>query len=460
MLIRVMKVSAIKFSQNTKLQQNQAFYANRKPMQKQRTSTTSSMSDVGIVSASAGAGASVLGILMLFKGKNVSKFAKTLANSMSIASNRKIKPKSLTSVMSSDELLNILPTLKKENYVFNPQNIENGVFRADLHSHSNYSDGAGVVRELLDNAAEYANKLYAKTKQKFIFALTDHDTAEGLKEALTIISENPQKYKNLRFVPGIEMSFAHAAQKSNNACEMSEVLVYGVNPYSENITKFLDNIKQKRLSMINNVIAEAQKLCNLTKFSFEEFAKYYDFKRNGNLMNIHWKAFHYIDTKQAITVLASRTKQNPEALYAEIMKSAPGAAVGTLKANGKLPHDIPEEAGFKNILKKYSPHFENGKLVAASENIFDEIIDTFAKEQNIFMAFAHPCCFAQHINNPAKGLKYFTDRSKGLIKASESFHQAYQDGIKEPFISGIQKETEKLGLLNLGGRDNHNSKLF
>lgn len=457
MLIKVMKVSAIKFTQNTKLQHNPAFHAKRKSTQPQKTSQ---MSDVGVVSASASAGVGAIGLLMLINRKNVSKFAKTLANSMSVATNHKVNPKSLASVMDSDELLNILPTLKKENYVFNAQNVENGVFRADLHSHSNYSDGAGIVKELLDNAAEYADKLYSKTKQKFIFALTDHDTAEGLKEALSVISENPQKYKNLRFIPGIEMSFAHLAQKSSNPCEMSEVLVYGVNPYSENINKFLGNIKQKRINMINNVIAEAQKLCNLTKFSFEEFAKYYDFKRNGNLMNIHWKAFHYIETKQAITVLASQTKKNPEALYAEIMKDAPGVAVGTLKAQGKLPHDIPEEAGFKNILKKYAPHFKNDKLVATSENTFDEIVDTFSKEPNIFMAFAHPCCFAQHINNPAKGLKYFTDRSKGMIKASESFHQAYQGGIKEPFISNIQKETEKLGLLNLGGRDNHNAKLF
>lgn len=401
-----------------------------------------------------------VGLYYLVKTGQPSKFAKTLAAAMSNAKGTKINAKSLSSVMSGDKLLEILPKLEKKNYIYTQQNAANGIFKVDLHSHSKYSDGNGLVKNILDDAADYANELYKKTKQKFIFALTDHDTVDGLKEALEIISSNPQRYKNLQFVPGIEVSFAHSSPKSSNPCEMSELLVYGVNPYSENVNKFINNIKQKRINMAKNFINEAAKHFPLTKFSFEEFSKYYEFEKYGNLMNIHWRAHHYVQTKQAVTLYSNITNNNPESLYTSIMRNNKGASVGSLKNNNSLPADYSENDTLTNIFKKFAPHFENNKITASSENTFEEVIDAFKDEPNIFMAFAHPAYYAQHVDNPAEGLKYFTEHSNGMIKASEAFHQAYKADVKDAQISEIQKITENLKLLNLGGRDIHNKNLF
>ena len=401
-----------------------------------------------------------LGIVYFARTQSISKFAKTIAHAMNKKGNIKVSPESLHSIMSGSELLRVLPKLKKQNFVFNPENIQNGVFRADLHSHSTYSDGEGLIKNLLDDVTDYADELYKKTKQKFIFALTDHDTAEGLKEVFEIISSNPKRYKNLQFVPGIELSFAHSAPKSSNPCEMSEVLVYGVNPFSPKVDKFLKNIKNKRTNMINNFIGEASKQFPLTKFSFEEFSKFYEFEKYGNLMNIHWRTYHYIQTKQAVTVYANVVKENPEVLYKRLMKENKGASIGLLQSKGLLPQDIKEQENVKQLLQNFAPHFENGKIKATSENTFEEVIDAFKDEPDVFMAFAHPCYYAQHVDNPAEGLKYFTEHSKGLIKASESFHQAYKQDINSSQISDIQTQTEKLNLLNLGGRDNHTKHLF
>lgn len=62
----------------------------------------------------------------------------------------------------------------------------------DLHTHSTCSDGTFTPSELAACAAE---------KGLAAFALTDHDTTEGLKEAAAAAAE-----RGVEFVPGIEFS--------------------------------------------------------------------------------------------------------------------------------------------------------------------------------------------------------------------------------------------------------------
>lgn len=63
----------------------------------------------------------------------------------------------------------------------------------DLHVHSNASDGSFTPAEVV-KLAHNANLRY--------FALTDHDTVDGIKEALDKATE----YDNLDVIPGIELS--------------------------------------------------------------------------------------------------------------------------------------------------------------------------------------------------------------------------------------------------------------
>lgn len=62
----------------------------------------------------------------------------------------------------------------------------------DLHVHSTRSDGSFTPAELVD---------YAMEKGLAAFALTDHDTTEGLSEAL-----QAAKGKDIEVIPGIEFS--------------------------------------------------------------------------------------------------------------------------------------------------------------------------------------------------------------------------------------------------------------
>jgi predicted metal-dependent phosphoesterase TrpH len=65
--------------------------------------------------------------------------------------------------------------------------------RADLHTHSAFSDGVLSPTELIDLAYRRGVR---------IMALTDHDTTEGLPEAFAAAA----RYPDLTLIPGIEMS--------------------------------------------------------------------------------------------------------------------------------------------------------------------------------------------------------------------------------------------------------------
>lgn len=67
----------------------------------------------------------------------------------------------------------------------------------DLHVHSNRSDGSMTPTELVD---------YAVEKGLSAFALTDHDTVDGIPEALSEAKVWAEKGVQIEVIPGIEFS--------------------------------------------------------------------------------------------------------------------------------------------------------------------------------------------------------------------------------------------------------------
>ena len=62
---------------------------------------------------------------------------------------------------------------------------------ADLHLHSNCSDGSDTVSELIENI---------KKSNVKVFALTDHDTVEGCAEMSALVPEG------IKFIPSVELT--------------------------------------------------------------------------------------------------------------------------------------------------------------------------------------------------------------------------------------------------------------
>lgn len=67
----------------------------------------------------------------------------------------------------------------------------------DLHVHSSCSDGTLSPKELVD---------YAIEKKLSAFALTDHDTVDGLDEAIQYAAGLSSEQGNIEVIPGIELS--------------------------------------------------------------------------------------------------------------------------------------------------------------------------------------------------------------------------------------------------------------
>lgn len=79
----------------------------------------------------------------------------------------------------------------------------------DLHIHSDYSYSqdeymkTGVKPlELLKEIKEFSDKFGGQS----VFSLTDHDNSLGAKEIVEKISSNPEAYKKVKFISGIEFS--------------------------------------------------------------------------------------------------------------------------------------------------------------------------------------------------------------------------------------------------------------
>lgn len=104
----------------------------------------------------------------------------------------------------------------------------------DLHAHSNKSDGSMSPAELTSYAARKGLRAYA---------LTDHDTVDGLYEA----QKEAEKYPDLEVIPGIELSTEYRGR---------DIHIVGL--YIQyNWPDFLDHLTRFR----NSRITRNEKMC-------------------------------------------------------------------------------------------------------------------------------------------------------------------------------------------------------
>lgn len=158
---------------------------------------------------------------------------------------------------------------------FDMSGVKNHKYRASFHNHTTHSDGRVSVQKRLDDAAKYADEVAESIKndpQKktihapFTIAITDHDTFEGCKEAVKIISADPWKYRNLRVVLGAELS----AETSMVSKELKEpiplhLLIHGINPFDEKLNKFLNNKKGSRHDLLKGPFLDMEEIIDIIK---------------------------------------------------------------------------------------------------------------------------------------------------------------------------------------------------
>ncbi len=112
----------------------------------------------------------------------------------------------------------------------------------DLHTHSNNSDGTFSVKELIDRAHD---------KGLAAIALTDHDTVDGVDEAIEYAAS---KYPDLEVIPGVELS---------TEGEGREVHIVGLyidnhdKEFVEGLSAFIDSRTTRNKKMCKKLSEEA-----------------------------------------------------------------------------------------------------------------------------------------------------------------------------------------------------------
>ncbi len=409
------------------------------------------------------------GIIALKHGKtpqdnsvNALKFINELTTGLEIATGKKINPESLACVMNKSEFVEAVSKLGKENYIPSIENIEKGIFKADLHSHSLFSDGKAKVETILEQVCAYADKLFENTEEKFIFALTDHDTADGVKKALEIIAGNPKKFEHVRFVTGAEVSYLIKSDKTTNPYETSELLVYGFNPFSKTVENFFENVRERRLEARKDFIKDLSEKFPDVKFSEYEFHNVYlgEDTSHTPIMNSYWQLFHYGQIKKALTDFARAKNLNPEEYFGEVMaKAGKQRTLDGLKKQNLIDGGINETDEIAQINAKYRPSTaSDGSIIKTSENILEDIAEAFKGEDGCSMGFAHPYYITER-NSDFQGVIGDVQSKLGqMLNLTESYHQAYSPKIlqdENEMLHKVSEFCEGKGLIPIGGRDNH-----
>lgn len=120
--------------------------------------------------------------------------------------------------------------------------------RYDFHIHTNRSDGRYSAYELL-------NLVSARCIEQL--AITDHDTFEGYRDAMSII----EQFK-LKLYPGIELSTSY--YEDGQFIEEIHILAYALNPDCETVRNFENELREmqnERVAvMLNRLSKEGYQL--------------------------------------------------------------------------------------------------------------------------------------------------------------------------------------------------------
>ncbi|MCX7877728.1 MAG: PHP domain-containing protein [Ignavibacteria bacterium] len=111
--------------------------------------------------------------------------------------------------------------------------------KADLHSHTNYSDGYYSPEELI---------LKAKEAGLDYISITDHDNVDSYHEAL----EASVKH-NIQLIPGTEISAEHEGRETH-------ILAYFINTENEELREYLKNFRIERIKRAESIIEKLNEL--------------------------------------------------------------------------------------------------------------------------------------------------------------------------------------------------------
>ena len=345
----------------------------------------------------------------------------------------------------------ILSKIERDNH--NLTGVKNKTFRASFHNHTNNSDGHSSVKDFLEQAAKYAdevaefhknNPLKKAPNAPFTIAISDHDTIEGCKEAVKIISQNPDKYKNLRVLLGVELTVENMQLGSKLKKPVPlHIVCNSINPFDKKLNAFLDMKKQQRILSAKAFFKECKEKISKTDKDFAETIKYEEITNKYNMVR---SGLNY-----------------PYYFIKEFIEKR-------MKTYNSFENNLEIKQQIQNILnelaKNYSPKLN---LKPCFVNM-DEVMNIITKQKNGYINFAHPAytnigeclhdrsCSRESIKELFRLIKQkWNDRVLG----AEIYYPYEGKKFYDPTWTGLMEKSADLnGYIKTGGLDSHGKSIF
>ena len=427
----------------------------------------------------------------------------------------------LRAIVGPQEINKILKDFDSSEEFFsvgkNDENILNHKMRANLHMHTIASDGSLTPQQLLDKAAEYADKVAEKNPKSklapFVVGITDHDTTESAKEAIKIIYKDPQKYRNLRVILGVEMTtfnkfhFPKVKEPVN-----IHTLVYGIDPNEKSFNGFIEGIKEEKSAVAEKMVFSAEKayrhMTGVKRFfDLNEGKRLYN-PLSKSILGIYNNVENYAKNKMALQHIVLQDEEFVNALKSKGMPTKIDGLMykmnefyKPLTGNNKvlppeqtLPMFLSISTGLEQdkIELKLSEGLNSPKYKSLEKGIMDciqpykitmnskhEYVPTITKvyeglkgQPKAIMGLAHPIDYLKSAQSLGEKFDFintiyarFIREGKEKAKFSEVYYQSYKPSREEfknnPMTKSLMSALSELyGLVKTGSADSHGMSVF
>ena len=338
--------------------------------------------------------------------------------------------------------------------------LDNGMFKANLHVHTKYSDGEMSIQELLG----FAEDLTIKTPD-FIAAITDHDTIDGDKEAVNLI----KNYEHANICLGVEISTIAINFPNQPKPLQVHLLVYGIDPNDKKLDEYLINKRVQKLKLAKETITKLNTALPEYNFTIDEAARCH-----GMILKGEDEVAHPLKKYTSGKILLDYYFPNADFSYE--------------KPIYKFKYMFKGQEPYHKIYKKALELYTGEKLSDIPDNIEQKIQQareiylkahpSIGNMLEQFSSFEDTVKFVSTLNSgvmsiahPARTKAYFPDfyeclfehfKKAGGDKAMfyEGSYQSYEDTYYQEWQTRIDKAASKFGLLKTGGLDSHGKSLI
>lgn len=191
----------------------------------------------------------------------------------------------LKSIVGLDEFKSILKKLDADNY--NPAKKN---FIANNHTHTKFSDGKADFTESLDEGQDRG-----KGGRNFLLAITDHDVIEAPRQAIVHIANDPDKYKNLRFVLGNEPCLKYENPQLFKMPIPFDGMAYCINPFDKTTIELFEGHTNKNKQYAREIFQKVNKRWGLNE-KFEDAYGFHPLIKTGGSTGFFRYTKKYLET--------------------------------------------------------------------------------------------------------------------------------------------------------------------